>query len=92
MATRSTIHDAKTVAEAAFDVLRKEHPDWSDETLLYHPVEAQRLCKSVRRRTGKRLDDDQILRAMVNARKRGKVKREGRVMEWSSGGVLRRQP
>lgn len=74
--TAVRLTDADRVAETATDVRFDRYPDWSDETLLYHPAEAIRLCVEVRQRIGKRsLTDDQILRAMVNARKRGKTKR-----------------
>lgn len=68
------LSDADRVAETATDVRFESHPDWSDETLLFHPDEAKRVCVEVRRRLGKKVADDQILRAMVNARKRGKVR------------------
>ncbi len=46
------------------------HPEWTDEEMLYHPVDGIRYCEGVRKRLGcDLLADHVILRSLVNARK-----------------------
>lgn len=48
------------------------YPKSTDEQVLFHPIEAMRLCERVSRAVGKYVDHPVTLTAMVNARKRGR--------------------
>jgi hypothetical protein len=71
--TTTPVTDARTVALVAREVLTERHPGWSDEQLLYRPRKAMELCREVRQRTGRPAEDHDILRALINDRKRGRV-------------------
>lgn len=62
------------VVDAAIEVKQRLYPDWSVDRLLCHPDQSKGLCVQVRRRTGVKVEDDQILESLLNARKRGRVK------------------
>lgn len=66
--------DADSVVEAAEDYRFNLFPAWSVDFFLCHPDEAKKLCVQVRRELGRRLEDHEILWAMLNGRKRGKTK------------------
>lgn len=63
--------DNRRVGTVAWKLLRDRHPDWSVDELLIHPVDAINLCQRVNARMATDRPIPQILRALVNARKRG---------------------
>jgi hypothetical protein len=62
------------VADVAVELKNKLYGDSTVDDLLCRPDDAKDLCVQVRRRMGKRLEDGDVLRALLNARKRGRVK------------------
>lgn len=65
--------DGQLLAEAAADLMFEMFRDWSVDELLLHPQEAINLCVAVRRKLSKRTPDDEILRALLNSRKHGRL-------------------
>lgn len=67
------IADGTTIGQVAFEILHRLNAGWSVDELLLHPTDAVELCRAVRRRLGKQLKDDEVLRALLNCRKQGKL-------------------
>lgn len=72
-AVSKTPHE-NAVADVAVEVKSKLYPSVTVDGLLCRPDDAKDLCVQVRRRMGKRLEDSDVLKALLNARKRGRVK------------------
>ncbi len=66
--------DADRLVEVAIEVKRRLYDGYSVDELLCNPDDAKDLCVQVRRRTGTRAKDALILHALLNARKRSRVK------------------
>jgi hypothetical protein len=65
--------DTPTIARAAAAELESAQPGWSVDMLLTHPKQAMDLCSTVRLKLGRRLEDHEILHALLNARKRSLI-------------------
>jgi hypothetical protein len=75
MRTIERIPDSITIGQAAWDVLRRIRPNIASvDELLTYPQEAIEVCKATRREIGKKLSDHEILKCLINARKRSKLK------------------
>lgn len=58
------------VATTFKEFLKAKSLEWTDEELLFHPRVSLEFCNEVCRRSGcPKLDDDLILRTLVNTRK-----------------------
>lgn len=68
------VTDAKTIGQTAASYLATLHADWSVDELLLHPEEAIEICRLTNLRLGRKLARHEILRALLNARKRGDLK------------------
>lgn len=62
--------DTVTIGRAVWAESQKRNRNWSVDELLLHPTTASEVCKAVRASLCKKLRDDQILRALLNTRKR----------------------
>jgi hypothetical protein len=72
------IPNTAMIADAAWCDMTQHHPGWSEDELLCHPREALAMCRRVRMQFP-RASDDEICRALINGRKRGRFsgKRNG---------------
>lgn len=62
--------DGETFREMLVDTLHQMFPNWTDETLVQHPVEAIRYCAVARHRVKSQdIPDDFFLRWLMNTRK-----------------------
>lgn len=65
------ITDRRLIGQTAREILSAQFPDWTDEELLFHPDDAKDLCRRTRGKLARRLEDHEILRALVGIRKNG---------------------
>lgn len=75
-ANAEKVADAATIGRTAWEVLKDAPPpsrDWSVDELLLHPADAIEVCRLTNLRLCRRLRHDQILRALLNARKHGQL-------------------
>lgn len=70
--------DSIRIGLTAGKILKRLHPRWSVDELLIHPTEALALCDDVRDQMSIERSNEDILRALVNARKQGRVHGIGR--------------
>lgn len=68
------IADSVTIGRTAFELASKKYAGRSVDELLLHPDDAKAICVAVRQKLGKRLEDCDVLRALLNGRKRGILK------------------
>jgi hypothetical protein len=63
--------------ELLADIFAEMFPSWTDEDLLFNPRQGLEFCDVIRRRTRlPKMDDDLILRTLVNCRKNADAYRE----------------
>ncbi len=76
MRTIERIPDSITIGKAVWDILRRVRPNIASvDELLTYPEEAIYVCRATRRELGKKdLSDHEILKCLINARKRSKLK------------------
>lgn len=68
------VTDAKTIGQTAKSYLTTLHADWSVDELLLHPDQAKEICRRTNLRLGRKLEHHEILRSLLNCRKRGDLK------------------
>jgi hypothetical protein len=68
-------HDNPTIGKTAGEILAERWPGLTVDRLLTQPDNAKKLCVATRRKLARQLDDEQILQALINARKRGALPR-----------------
>lgn len=66
--------DNRTIGLVAWATLVRRHPGRSVDELLIHPTDAIALCREVNADLPTRRPYDEILRALVNARKHGSAR------------------
>jgi hypothetical protein len=68
-------HDNPTIGKTAGELLARLWPGTTVDRLLTRPDDGKKLCVETRKKLGRSLDDEQILQALINARKRGDLPR-----------------
>lgn len=66
--------DTPTIGRTAHQHLSETYPGWSIDKLLTHPAQAMEICRKTRASLSRKLQDDQVLEALLNARKRGLIR------------------
>jgi hypothetical protein len=66
--------DSRRLGVTAGAILKERHPDWSVDELLLHPRKALEVCRRTNLRLSVQRPHDEVLRALLNARKRGDLK------------------
>jgi hypothetical protein len=74
MSRGKSVDDLHTVRDAVIDAKNRLYRSWTVDELLCHPSEATKLVQAVRKDLGKRLDECDVCKTLMNARKQGKVK------------------
>jgi hypothetical protein len=85
-AKRSEKRDSdKAFAALLDDAMHGMWPDWTVDEMLLHPAEAHAFCVQVRIQSKSQRSDHEILRALLNARKRSLLKSRGRRGRYECG-------
>lgn len=75
---KSELSDRRMIGLTACNTLKVRFPGRSVDVLLTYPDDAKAVCVEVRRRLGRRVEDHQILQALINERCCGNAAVRGR--------------
>jgi len=72
------VTDRRMIGLTACNTLKARFPGRSVDVLLTYPDDAKAVCVEVRKKLARRVEDHEILQALINERKRGNAAVRGR--------------